>query len=528
MTRKHRHVRRAVGATLAAFTTLSLCSVTPATAAPALLPAATNGVPNISSLLTPLIPNSGGEATTAPTNNEGSALSLTPNIPNLPGIELPTPGASSPKATKNGGNSDTPDDGTLQRLLDKSPLLKATNRPTPNPIAGTLVSKEPTQLIIDNQEWTSKAYRIKYNSTDSLSRPSVDSGVYVEPIAPWTGDGPRPVIAIAPGTQGAGPQCDPSTSMHVGPSVSFGPTDVVAPYEIPALIEHLRRGAAVVMIDHHRNPEGHQEYVDNITAGQTMLDAAKVGTEISGNKNAPVGLYGYSQGGSAAAAAAERASFYAPELNISAAAAGGVPSDLEVVLNQVDGTSLTAVSALGLTSILDKDPELRDYLYSREMTPQAAKDMETIHNLCAGGDIFGYAYRNTTAWTKDGSSLADLIKKYPAFVQELERQKIGEFTPHMPTLLYNGTNDDIIPVEQARTVRDRWLTQGANLEYFEDPLPTIPGRTGANHIATLFGNLRTAADFLWKHLPHQKKLLPLPTVDSPNISDISSSMTRQH
>ena len=39
--------------------------------------------------------------------------------------------------------------------------------------------------------------------------------------------------------------------------------------------EHLSRGAAGVIIDHHRNPDaGSQEYVDNISSGQSLLDAA--------------------------------------------------------------------------------------------------------------------------------------------------------------------------------------------------------------------------------------------------------------
>nr|WP_162933301.1 lipase family protein [Corynebacterium lactis] len=407
---------------------------------------------------------------------------------------------AAPEANPAPAPANTPTRDQIAALFAKSPLTHAPKTPQRSANAGTIVTNEPVQLLLNSQLWNVKASRITYNSTDSLSRPSVDSGIYVEPNVPWTGPGPRPIVAISPGTQGGAEKCDPSLALQTGLQITINPVDAVAPYEALPLFEHLQRGAAVVMVDHHRNSDGHQEYVDNITAGQTLLDGAAAAVELSGNPQTPVALYGYSQGGAGSAAAAERAAVYAPELNIVAAAAGGVPSNLTEVLDKIDGTSLTGVLPLSLSAILDKDPELREALYAAEMTPKAAVDLDRPHQMCAGGDMAAFGFHSTREWTKDGISLGEMIAKYPEFKVELERQKIGSFKPSMPTLLYNGTHDDLIPVGQARELRDQWQALGTNLSYYEDPLAPVLQRTGANHMLTLVGNIKPAADFLWQHI----------------------------
>lgn len=393
----------------------------------------------------------------------------------------------------------------LDSLFSTSPLSTASHTPKRGEKAGTLESHSPAELMINHHLWRSNAFQFTYNSTDSLARPSIDSGIYIEPQSPWTGPGHRPVIAFAPGTQGGGIQCDPSTALQEGFSIRRDNRDIVAPYEALSIAKLLKRGAAVVITDYHRNPEGRQEYVDNISAGQSLLDAASAALSLGDNsKDSPIALLGYSQGGAATAAAAERASTYAPELNIVAAAAGGIPSDLRAVLNSVDGTPLTGVLAMALSGILDKDPAIRDYLYTSELTPEYAKAVETSENVCTGGLIANNAFDHTTSWTRDGLTLNELINQYPAFIRELDRQKIGKLTPSMPVLLYHGAHDDIIPLEQATLVRELWLNRGADVTYFEDQRPPVPGRTGINHLLAGMKNSERATEFIWDKLVSQQ------------------------
>ncbi|MCW1007247.1 lipase family protein, partial [Streptococcus anginosus] len=71
-----------------------------------------------------------------------------------------------------------------------------------------------------------------------------------------------------------------------------------------------------------------------------VLDAVRAAAQVSGSgvtSTAPVALAGYSQGGGAAAAAAELASDYAPELDLKGAYVGAPPADLVQVADRIDG-----------------------------------------------------------------------------------------------------------------------------------------------------------------------------------------------
>ncbi|PMC62174.1 hypothetical protein CJ204_06900 [Corynebacterium xerosis] len=148
--------------------------------------------------------------------------------------------------------------------------------------------------------------------------------------------------------------------------------------------EHLSRGAAGVIIDHHRNPDtGSQEYVDNISSGQSLLDAAIAARGLGVDPAAPVGLHGYSQGGGTSGWVAENAHVYARDLN--------------------DG---------------------------------GRRWLDASDGLCIGGSIIDSGFRSTKDFTASGGSLKEVIfERYPFILDELERQELGKRTPTHPTML---------------------------------------------------------------------------------------------
>ena len=232
--------------------------------------------------------------------------------------------------------------------------------------------------------------------------------------------------------------------------------------------EHLSRGAAGVIIDHHRNPDtGSQEYVDNISSGQSLLDAAIAARGLGVDPAAPVGLHGYSQGGGTSGWVAENAHVYARDLN--------------------DG---------------------------------GRRWLDASDGLCVGGSIFDSGFRSTKDFTATGESLKEVIfERYPFIIDELERQELGKRTPTHPTMLYAGVHDDIIPVNQIRKIRDAWTAGGADLKYVEDPTTSIPGKTAANHIVPMLSQLIPSIDFMWSHLApgHQPTIPGMPGSLTPTL-----------
>lgn len=388
-------------------------------------------------------------------------------------------------------------------VADASLLNDLPDAPTRAAQAGSLVSKEPGKMMVDDRLWNTNTFRFHYNSTDSLGNPSVDTAIFVEPKTPWTGEGPRPVVAIPPGTQGSAEFCDPSIALQEGPSIRIAPFDIVFPYEAIPLAAHLARGAAVVMIDHHRNDAGNQDYVDNVASAQSLLDAVKAAQELGVSPDAPVGIYGYSQGGSAAAAAAERAGIYAPELNIVATAAGAPPSNLLQVLDKINGTALTGAISLAVNSVLDKDPALRETILSK-LNTNGQNSLEAVGNYCVAGLTAHNGFETTDHYTEEQVKLATIIKRYAPIQHELQRQKVGKFIPTAPVFLYGNLNDDIIPINQVRELRDDWQELGFDgLTYVEDQTPPILTKTATNHILGMLNNLQQATDFIWNHFPSQ-------------------------
>lgn len=84
--------------------------------------------------------------------------------------------------------------------------------PLPPGAPGDLIRTEPSRLVFEPSGQLSANYRgtgtrIMYRSTDAQGKPVAVTGTYIEPDAPWTGNGPRPLLAYATGPYGVGEQC---------------------------------------------------------------------------------------------------------------------------------------------------------------------------------------------------------------------------------------------------------------------------------------------------------------------------------
>ncbi|HHU44577.1 MAG TPA: lipase, partial [Actinomycetales bacterium] len=79
---------------------------------------------------------------------------------------------------------------------------------------GKLVRSEPMALNVTvpnfDGPWQGRAERFMYTSSNSNGETVAVTGMNMEPIAEWTGEGPRPTVVIGSGTIGQGDQCAPS------------------------------------------------------------------------------------------------------------------------------------------------------------------------------------------------------------------------------------------------------------------------------------------------------------------------------
>ncbi|HEX8803190.1 MAG TPA: lipase family protein [Acidimicrobiales bacterium] len=336
---------------------------------------------------------------------------------------------------------------------------------------GDVIRSTPTNFST-NGAVTSTA--LMYRSTTATGQPNAVTGTLLVPTAAWTGAGSRPIVSYAVGTQGLSDNCASSKSMTTGTNYEQG--------NIQALLD---RGWAVAVTDYEKlGPPGDHTYVIKDAEGHAVLDIVRAAQRLPGSgiaANAPVGIWGYSQGGQAAAAAAELEATYAPELNVRGVVAGGVPSDLGALAAYLNGPgnlffSFLAFAAVGLNSAY---PELNLESYLNE---QGASLLETGRNACLVDGLLLGAGQNITNLTTSNPL------ENPQWQARIAEQRLGTVAPQVPVFLYHGSVDEIIPVTQGQALRAAWCGRGARVQYGEYFL--------SEHLGGIFFGLNDGITFM--------------------------------
>ncbi|MBW8795522.1 MAG: alpha/beta fold hydrolase [Streptomyces sp.] len=376
------------------------------------------------------------------------------------------------------------------------------NPPAQLPAAdGALIRTEPLRLALSlpglDGPLPGSATRLMYKSTDSGGQSVAVTGAYIEPSAAWQGDGPRPLVVVAPGTMGQGDQCAASLGLE-HPLTANGRTVSVG-YEDLAIYRLLAKGIAVVVTDYVGlgATDRLHTYVNRVDEGHAVLDAARAARAVDGasvTDGSPVGLFGYSQGGGATAAAAELQASYAPDVTLAGTYAGAPPADLTSVTKAIDGSELAGALGWSLNGFLQSDPSLKP-IAEAHLNAAGKAALADLSTMCVGDAIFGYAYAKSTKWTTDGQSISDIIAGTPALQSFLNSQRIGTLTPSGPVRVATGVSDNLVPHSQARQLAVDWCRRGGDVTYKAVVLPDV-GSALLNHFAPLLTDQTDAVHWL--------------------------------
>ncbi|MFJ6064301.1 lipase family protein [Streptomyces tendae] len=370
---------------------------------------------------------------------------------------------------------------------------------------GTLIRHEPLPLALSlpgiDGPLPGRATRLMYKSTDANGEAVAVTGAYIEPAAKWRGDGPRPLVAVAPGTMGQGDQC--AASMALEHPLQLNGQTVSVGYEDLSVYRLLLRGVAVVVTDYVGlgTTDRLHTYVNRVDGAHAVLDAVRAARALdsaSVTSESRVGLFGYSQGGGATAAAAELQPSYAPDVQLAGTYAGAPPADLTEVTKAIDGSDLAGALGWSLNGFLQTEPALRPIAdrYINDAGQEALKDLST---MCVGDALFGYGGDSSTHWTKTGQSISDVIRAEPMLQTFLAEQRIGSLKPAGPVRVATGTSDDLVPHGQARRLAVDWCGKGAQVTYVPVLLPGV-GSGLLNHFAPLLTDQGSAISWLTDRL----------------------------
>jgi hypothetical protein len=309
---------------------------------------------------------------------------------------------------------------------------------------------------------TATTYLVLYRSTTATGAPTAVSGTVAVPKGRNLAT--TPIVSSAPGTLGLGDTCAASKHPWVG--------GILTPTEF------LERGFAVATTDYEGlGTPGTHTYVVGRSEGHAVIDAARAAQRLGIGlpATAPVGFFGYSQGGGGAGWAGQLAGSYAPELQVKGTAVGGIPADLTAVGEVLDGNlwfGFLAAAAAGLDAAY---PELD---LERYLTATGRQVFAQNQNACVAELVLNFAFHRIADYTTSNPlEQAD-------WQARLRENLLGDVAPSAPVYQWHARSDEILPYDQAAALWRTWCAKGGRVT-FES--------TNGGHFEGLAGSGRSAA-----------------------------------
>lgn len=241
-------------------------------------------------------------------------------------------------------------------------------------VAGKMIRQEPLPPV-QNIPGAAENIRLLYSSTDGI----VDQGLIAVSgsLHLPEGDAPAggwPLLIWSHGTVGIGDQCAPSWTVKSGRDLTY-------------LTYWLNRGYAVAASDYQGlGTAGTHPYMAVRPMAYNNLDLVRAVQSAGYSVSDAVVVAGQSQGASAAISTAIFAPNYAPDIDLRAIIATGVPYFSDAVLkamaasedpDAVDPILALTVYGLTLTELVDPDFRLRDIV-----TDAAWPIVSQVGNAC--------------------------------------------------------------------------------------------------------------------------------------------------
>jgi hypothetical protein len=218
-----------------------------------------------------------------------------------------------------------------------------------------------------------------------------------------------------------------------------------------------------VMVPDYEGPRS--EFFGAAAAAHGVLDgvrAARAFGPAHVDRKAAIGLWGYSGGGFATAAAAQKQAAYAPELKISGIAEGGVPADLNAAFGSISGRPFSGWLPFGFAAVRNAYPRAGIDKYLNE-SARAYADADA--HVCAGDAIAAGPYnaKLESFEARPGSLTSGAFFR---FGHEISPVGIGG-TPIAPVYMYHGTADELLPITAARQLMAQYRAHGADVVMVE-------------------------------------------------------------
>lgn len=334
----------------------------------------------------------------------------------------------------------------------------------PDGAPGDVIRARPAKAGPPTARSLANAWQVMYLSTDALGARDAVTGTVLVPKA--VNPATAPVVAFNPGTTGPAFRCAVSRFINSG-----------AFYEQSMVNSLLERGYAVVVTDY----EGYRQdpdttYIVGRSMGPAVLDMVRAATRLpeAGLASRPkVAVHGFSQGGGASMWAGQLQPTYAPDIDLRGVSGGGVPANLASTALSLNGTPAFGFFLSALIGLDNAYPELKLDSYLNDTGRTTLAKMEA--GDCTVQLLLDY----------DGKQASDYTTTLPfsdlPWLLRVSQNELGKTKIEAPVYQYHAPNDDIVPFDQAATLREKYCALGMSVQWrtFDTGHVTTVGRGNA-------------------------------------------------
>jgi pimeloyl-ACP methyl ester carboxylesterase len=309
--------------------------------------------------------------------------------------------------------------------------------PIPNDPPGTVLRTQE----IDAPRGT-RAWRVLSTTRSAEGKPALVSGLVYAPTrrAP---SGGRPVLSWAHETTGIADDCAPS----------YQDKSTLSDKDLKLFLDE---GYVVTATDYEGlGTRGPHPYLVARSEARSVLDAVRVARALPETRaGSRFAVYGYSQGGHAALAAAQEAPTYAPELTLVGTAATAPPADLSKVATQLaTERELYGFGVLAAFGLVAGYPDRVQA--GQVLAPDIVELAPRVEQTCSYFAFFALASREF-AKVFNPAVVSD-----PVVARLLAESSPGATPPEGPVLIMSGGKDVLATPEMVDTYMDRVCPQGA-------------------------------------------------------------------
>ncbi len=372
---------------------------------------------------------------------------------------------------------------------------------------GEIIRAEPMDAyLVPGARLRAQAWRVLYRSTSATGEPRAVSGTVMIPrgrslTRGWRrGSGAngrtaeaRPLVSYAVGTHGIGDAAAPSRLLGRGLDWEAGLIAMV-----------LARGWAVAITDYEGlGTPGDHTYMVGRALGANVLDVMRAARNLAPEElpaDSPAAIVGYSEGGAAAAWAAQLQPGYAPDVPLAAVAAGAAAADVETAGPRLERSFFSFFIAYGGIGYAAAYPELELDPY---LTPMARENIDALrHSTVLQAAMWGPRFVSAADLTEPN------VLEMPAWRARLAENRLGLIAPEAPVLLHHARRDQIVSFEQSVNLENDWKKLGVDVRLYVT-------RGGFEHMSGALAGTPVALDWIGRRLGRGTGQPPVETVVEP-------------